>query len=60
MAFLKGVNTTRLFFNPVITLFSPLIIDSTAFTPNLLASTLSKHDGEPPLCICPKTETRAS
>lgn len=33
---------------------------STASTPSLLAKTLSKQLGAPPLCKCPKTETLTS
>ena len=60
MAFSNGVNCISPSFKPTIkfVLFSNK--KSTAFTPILLANTLSKQDGDPPLCKCPKTDTLAS
>ena len=51
----------------ILPLIIPTILDdfpcsrlSTAITPIFVPKTLSKHDGEPPLCMCPKTETLIS
>ena len=60
IALSRGVDSIIPSFKPTIkfVLFSNK--KSTAYTPILLAKTLSKHDGEPPLCKCPKTDTLAS
>ena len=60
MAFSSGVKEISSLINPTIKFDFPSNKDSTAATPILLAKTLSKQEGLPPLCKCPKTETLTS
>ena len=60
IAEIRGVNSILPLIIPTILDDFPLIRLSTAITPIFVASTLSKHEGEPPLCICPNIETLIS
>jgi len=55
-----GYNSSLLLMVPTITLCLPSINVSTALTPILDAKTRSKQDGDPPRCMCPKTDTLTS
>jgi hypothetical protein len=55
--FSKSIETTLLCTTPIMTSRLPSRRASTAPTPSLLAKTLSKQLGEPPLWIWPKTVT---
>ena len=56
----KGVKVTLSCYKPTIKFDFPSNKASTALTPSLDAKTLSKHEGEPPRCMCPNTETLTS
>ena len=60
IAFSSGVRTIFSSITPTITFDFPAKIDSTANTPIREAKTRSKQLGDPPRCMCPKTETRTS